>query len=210
MKNNKRKISIQIEAIADYAMKQGYVRYNPKDEIINFYLRKQGVVRRVRLDFENEKFIDVDNKCEVTVFNSGYILAMKKLFLKTGLPTYWKTADKSCLCKTRFVVYVSLLEELFDPSQWTVIKQCETQNSDGTWKIVPHDVPLNVDMSNRKIKNTIIQMYSVYGVPVKVLATMFRLSKRRIYEIVQKFKTQYDKVKKSRGLKKVGFERREN
>lgn len=199
---DKKKISAQIEMISDNAMKRGYVRINFKDKIMNFYLRKQGIVRRVRIDMEKEKFIDVDNKCNINIYNCGYLLATKKLYMKKGIPTYWKKADKECTCKTRYVIYVSLLEDFFNPKEWVVIKQCERKEN-GIWKIVPHDVPIsNIDVSNEKKKNTIKQMYSVYGVPVKVLAELFKLKERRIQYIVKDLKEQYKNVKKSKGLKK--------
>jgi hypothetical protein len=204
----------QIRNIADHAMKRCYVRYNPKDEILNFYQRrinkfiKKGIVRRIRIDRKNAKFIDVDNKCEVHIWDCGYLLATKLLYMKTGIPTYWKKADKKCTCKTRFVFYVSELDDLFDPdpAKWIVLKQCEVKK-DGKWKIVPHDVPIsNIVVSDEERNNTIREMYSVYGVPPKVLANMFKLSERWTQKLVQDLKEQYKKVKKSRGLKKVGFE----
>ena len=215
MKNNSENVSHRILEIAENIMKRGFVRYNPKDEIMSFCLRdyrpkkgiviRGGVVRRLRLDFKNEKFIDVDNKCDVTIQNCGYLLAVKKMYLFTGIPMHWKRTDKSCTCKTRYVIHAAILDDLFDPSQWKIIRQCKIKENN-IWKIVPHDIPLNVYIPYDVKNNTIREMYSVYGVPPSVLADLFKLSIRRIQEIVQDLKLQYKKVKVSGNLKKVSRE----
>ncbi len=199
-----------IRDIADYAKKQGYIRFNPKDNIINFFLRKQGVVRRVKVCFDEEKFYDVDNKCYVNERNCGYILALKEYYYRLGIPTYWKKIDKKCECKRRYVLFIDVISELFNPKEWTIVKQCEIKEN-GVWKIVPHDVPtLDIDMSDEKRNNTIREMFSVYGVPVIALTQMFNLKERRIRKIVEDLREQHRKVKISRGLKKVPLERFEN
>ncbi len=200
-------VPYQIKIIADNVMNHGYVRYNMKDEILNYYLRKQGIVRRIKIDFKKQIFFDVDNKCEVQIHNCGYLLATEIMYMKTGIPTYWKHADDECTCKRRYVIFVSDLEELFSPNVWTIIRQCEVREN-GKWKIVPHDVPVfNIYESPKVKKNTIREMYSMYGMSVKVLADVYDLSLRRIQRVVQDLKEQHKKVKKSRGLRKVHWER---
>ena len=102
-----------IISISDNVKKRGYVRYNPKDCILNFFLRKQGVVRRLQIHFDKEKLYDVDNKCYVDERNCGYVLALKEFFYKKGIPTYWKKVKPKCECRTRYMFFIDLFSEFF-------------------------------------------------------------------------------------------------
>jgi hypothetical protein len=219
-------IPSQIKLIADHSIIGCYVRYNPKDNILCYYQRavknkkgitinKSGVVRRVRVDRKNERFIDVDNKCEVHIWDCGHLLATQMFFMKTGIPTYWKPIKKSCPCKTRYIFYLTELDDLLDEkmTNWTIQKQCKVQDENGVWKIVPRNIPILLNGSQSsgfykvEQRNKIIrEMYAFYGVPPKVLASMFSLSLRSTQTIVKDLKDEYKKVKKSAGLMKVGFE----
>lgn len=205
------KIPKQISIISDNVMKRGYVRINFKDRILSYYLRKQGVVKRIYIDMKNEKFVDIDNKCDVNIRDCGYLLATDKKFMKTGISTFWKHADKECTCKTRYIFYLSELDDFFDPRTWTAIKQCK-RKVNGLWKIIPHDVPItNVNFSEDEMNETMREMYSVYGVPPKVLVKIFSIEKRpiklrRVQQIVADLKDQYKSVKRSASLKKVDWE----
>jgi hypothetical protein len=217
----------QIRMIADHAIKRCYVRYNPKDQILNYFQRpiknakgitiqKSGVIRRVRIDRKNGRFMDVDNKCEVHIWDCGHLLATQMRYMRVGIPTYWKPVKKDCTCKTRYIFYVTELDDLLDEklTNWTIEKQCKLQDEKtGIWKIVPQNVPIllkGVNASNfisiEFRNNTIKEMYAFYGVPPKVLANMFGLSERWTQRLVKDLRKKYKKVKKSAGLKKVGFE----